>query len=163
ELRRRLHDSSLTIVDVLPEASYVEAHIPGALNLPLENLPGRARELLPDLAADIAVYCGQFTCPRAQQAVALLHELGYANVRDYRGGIADWVESGEPTESVTDTAPPEPDPRATTHDGPPLAASQSGVVGRGPARVSRMRLLDNSMLDLVQQRSTWQLFLIWMG
>jgi hypothetical protein len=28
ELRRRLHDSSLIIVDVLPEASYVEAHIP---------------------------------------------------------------------------------------------------------------------------------------
>ncbi|MGH7925432.1 MAG: rhodanese-like domain-containing protein [Candidatus Binatus sp.] len=61
ELHRRLHDSSLTIVDVLPEASYVEAHIPGALNLPLEAVATRARELLPDLAADIAVYCGQFT------------------------------------------------------------------------------------------------------
>ena len=61
ELRRRLHDSSLTIVDVLPEASYVEAHIPGALSLPLEQLASRARELLPDLAAEIAVYCGKFT------------------------------------------------------------------------------------------------------
>jgi rhodanese-related sulfurtransferase len=61
ELRRRLHDSSLTIVDVLPEASYVEAHIPGALSLPLEQLASRARELLPDFAAEIAVYCGKFT------------------------------------------------------------------------------------------------------
>lgn len=61
ELLRRLHDSSLTIVDVLPESSYVEAHIPGALNLPLEQIPTRARELLPDLGADIAVYCGKFT------------------------------------------------------------------------------------------------------
>jgi rhodanese-related sulfurtransferase len=61
ELRRRLHDSSLTIVDVLPEASYVEAHIPGALSLPLEQLASRARELLPDPAAEIAVYCGKFT------------------------------------------------------------------------------------------------------
>ena len=33
ELQRRLHDSSFTIVDVLPEVSYVDAHIPGALNL----------------------------------------------------------------------------------------------------------------------------------
>ncbi len=61
ELRRRLHDSSLTIVDVLPEASYLVAHIPGALNLPLEMLASRARELLPDPAAEVAVYCGQFT------------------------------------------------------------------------------------------------------
>jgi rhodanese-related sulfurtransferase len=61
ELHRRLHDSSLTIVDVLPQASYDGAHIPGALNLPLEQVAGRARELLPDLAAEIAVYCGQFT------------------------------------------------------------------------------------------------------
>ena len=73
---------------------------------------------------------------RGQQAVALLHDLGYSNVRDYRGGIADWVESGQPTESVTDTPPPEPDPRATMLDGPPLAASPDGVAGRGPARLS---------------------------
>jgi len=61
ELKRRLRDSSLTIVDVLPQASYVEAHIPGALNLPLEQVASQARELLPDFAAEIAVYCGQFT------------------------------------------------------------------------------------------------------
>jgi rhodanese-related sulfurtransferase len=61
ELQRRLHDTSLTIVDVLPEASYVEAHVPGALSLPLEQLASRARQLLPDSAAEIVVYCGQFT------------------------------------------------------------------------------------------------------
>jgi rhodanese-related sulfurtransferase len=61
ELRRRLHDSSLTIVDVLPSISYAEAHIPGAISIPLEQLHDHARELLPDLNADIAVYCGKFT------------------------------------------------------------------------------------------------------
>ncbi len=61
ELQRRLHDLSFTIVDVLPESSYVDAHIPGALNLPLEQLASRARELLPDPAAEIVVYCGAFT------------------------------------------------------------------------------------------------------
>jgi len=61
ELQRRLHDSSLTILDVLPEASYVDAHIPGALSLPLELLASRARELLPDPSAEIAVYCAKFT------------------------------------------------------------------------------------------------------
>jgi hypothetical protein len=95
----------------------------------------------------------------------LLHELGYSNVRDYRGGIADWVESGSPTESVTDAPPPEPqpDPHATIPIGPPLTDSPNGVVGRGPARLSRMGRLDKSVLDLIQQRSTLQLFMIWIG
>jgi len=61
ELIRRLKDSSLTIVDVLPQASFVEAHIPRAINIPLEQIQTRARELLPDFATEIAVYCGQFT------------------------------------------------------------------------------------------------------
>ena len=61
ELLQRLRDPSLTIVDVLPQASYVEAHIPRAINLPLEQIPTQAREMLSDLDADIAVYCGKFT------------------------------------------------------------------------------------------------------
>lgn len=92
----------------------------------------------------------------------MLHDLGYSNVRHYSGGIADWVESGEPTESVTGTGS-EPDPAAAIPAGPPLAASPSGEIGRGPARLSRMRRLDNSVLDMVQRRSTLQLFLIWIG
>ncbi len=61
ELRARLRDPSLTILDVLPQASFVEAHIPRAINIPLEQIPTQAREILPDLDADIAVYCGKFT------------------------------------------------------------------------------------------------------
>ena len=61
ELQRRLHDPSLTILDVLPQASFVQAHIPGAINIPLEQVHDRARELLPDHAAEIAVYCAKFT------------------------------------------------------------------------------------------------------
>jgi potassium channel LctB len=100
-----------------------------------------------------------------------LHELGYSKVREYRGGLVDWTEAGGTTESVTDettapepdAAPPPADAHATIPIGPPLAASPDGAVGRGPARLSRMRRLDKSVLDLVQQRSTLQLFLIWLG
>ncbi len=95
----------------------------------------------------------------------MLHELGYSNVRDYRGGIANWVESGSPTESATDTRPRRAaaGPHATIPIGPPLEPSPDGAVGRGPARLSRMGRLDKSVLDLVQQRSTLQLFLLWIG
>lgn len=93
----------------------------------------------------------------------MLNELGYSNVRDFRGGIADWVESGQATESAADTAPSDPDSTNAIAAGPPLAPSPEGAIGRGPARLSRMRRFDNSLLDLVQRRSTLQLFLIWIG
>ncbi len=162
ELRRRLRDSSLTIVDVLPAVSYAAAHIPGAVSIPLEEIGSRARELLPDRAAEIVVYCGKLECDRSPQAQQQLHELGYTNVRDYRAGIADWTESGEPTESVAETVP-EPDASPAPLAGPPLSVAPDGQIGRAPARLSQMRRWDNSVLDLIQERSALQLFLIWIG
>lgn len=61
EIQRRLHDPTLILVDVLPRETYAAAHLPGALSLPVAEIPVRAREVLPDRAADIAVYCAKFT------------------------------------------------------------------------------------------------------
>jgi rhodanese-related sulfurtransferase len=61
ELQRRLKDPALTIVDVLPAASYETAHVPGAINIPVAEIEERAGKLLPDPAAEIAVYCAKFT------------------------------------------------------------------------------------------------------
>jgi rhodanese-related sulfurtransferase len=61
ELLRRLHDPSLTIVDALAQTSYEQAHIPGAISLPVAEVKERARALLPDPAAEIVVYCAKFT------------------------------------------------------------------------------------------------------
>ena len=167
ELHRRLHDPALTVVDVLPESSYVEWHIPGAISLPLELIGSHARELLPDRDAEIVVYCGNAECSRSLHASQQLHELGYSNIRIYRGGIADWMDSGEPTESVSE-APPEPDSTAAdasmlTLEGPPLTISPNGELGRVPARLSQMRRWDRSVLSLIHRRSALQLFLIWIA
>jgi len=61
EVRQRLHDPSLLIVDVLPRQSYLAEHIPGAISLPLAEIESRAREVLPDLTAELAIYCAKFT------------------------------------------------------------------------------------------------------
>ena len=147
---------------MLPESSYVEWHIPGAVNIPLELVASRARELLPDRGAEIVVYCGNSQCERSLHASQQLHELGYSNVKMYRGGIADWMDSGEPTESVGD-APAEPEPSMSVVEGPPLTASPSGELGRVPARLSQMRRWDRSVLSLIHRRSALQLFLFWIG
>jgi len=61
ELRSRLNTPSLTIVDVLTAESYAAEHIPGAINLPFDSIASRVRELLPNLNAEIALYCAKFT------------------------------------------------------------------------------------------------------
>ena len=61
EVVSRLADGSAVIVDVLPRESFAEGHIPGALSLPLAEIPARAREVLPDPSRDIIVYCGKLT------------------------------------------------------------------------------------------------------
>ncbi len=61
EILSRLNDPALTIVDALPASSYEAGHIPGAINLPVAEVEQRASALLPEPAAEIAIYCAKFT------------------------------------------------------------------------------------------------------
>ena len=61
ELIARLHDPSLTIVNVLAREAWRSQRIPGSLSLPVAEIPSRAAEVLPDKNADIAVYCASPT------------------------------------------------------------------------------------------------------
>jgi rhodanese-related sulfurtransferase len=61
ELIARRRERGLVLVDVLPKESYAEAHLPGAISLPLDEIPERAPMVLPDRSAEIVVYCGSLT------------------------------------------------------------------------------------------------------
>ena len=52
--------------------------------------------LLPDLDAEIVVYCGSRLCRSSDRVAAKLLALGYKRVRVYRGGKADWRRAGLP-------------------------------------------------------------------
>jgi len=58
EIRRRLRDPMLVIVNVLAHVAWEEQRIPGSISLPLEEVPERAAALLPDRDREIVVYCG---------------------------------------------------------------------------------------------------------
>ena len=58
ELVAALRGRLVTLVDVLSPESYATAHLPGAINIPVADIPRRAGELLPDRHAAIVVYCG---------------------------------------------------------------------------------------------------------
>jgi rhodanese-related sulfurtransferase len=153
EIRRRLRDPALTVVDVLPASSYENGHLPAAVSLPLEEVATRASVLLPDRAAEIAVYCGGPTCPRAEQAARLLRELGYSKVRHYHGGLTEWTEAGEALERSGGERTPE-----TLR---PIAISPREPLRFEPG--AAWRRWSAALLDLVERWSTGRLFGVWLA
>lgn len=61
EIRARVGDASLALLNVLPHEAFAAGHIPGSISLPVAEIPGRAHTLLLDAAQDIAVYCASPT------------------------------------------------------------------------------------------------------
>ena len=75
------------LVDVRTEEEYKEAHIEGAVLIPVDVIGARAAEELPDMDAVIFVYCRSGV--RSAQAAETLAGLGYTQVFDM-GGINGW-------------------------------------------------------------------------
>jgi len=99
ELKAKLdRGDDLVILEALPPMYYADAHLPGALNFPHDQVDRLARELLPDKDREIVVYCSNTACPNSGIAANRLVALGYGNVRKYAEGKQDWIEAGLPTE-----------------------------------------------------------------
>lgn len=56
QLLRLIEDEDAQIVDVLSEAEYVQAHLPGALNIPLKRLASDTVGILSP-GRPVVVYC----------------------------------------------------------------------------------------------------------
>ena len=109
----------VAVVDVRTAEEYAEAHIPGAILLPNEDIGDTAPEQLPVLDAEILIYCRSGN--RSAQAAKKLVALGYTNVSDF-GGMIDWpyeTETGAWEEKAGTLA----SFRATTLDGKPVDES----------------------------------------
>jgi rhodanese-related sulfurtransferase len=52
---------SLMLLETLPAMAYQHAHLPGAINMPPDQVKQLAAKLLPDKHAEIVVYCASPT------------------------------------------------------------------------------------------------------
>lgn len=80
-------ESGYCIVDVRRADEFASGHIPGAINVPNEEIGQEAPEALPDKAQLLLVFCRSGN--RSKQASEKLAALGYTNVVEF-GGILDW-------------------------------------------------------------------------
>ncbi len=77
----------LIIVDVRTQAEYASGHVPGAVLIPNETISDQMPALLPDLDAEVLLYCRSGN--RSAQAAKKLAAMGYTRIYDF-GGIIDW-------------------------------------------------------------------------
>lgn len=84
----------LPVIDVREPDEYAAGHVPGARNVPLGTVRGRAAELATSGA--LAVICR--SGGRSAQAVEVLAAAG-VDVVDVDGGTAAWAASGREIES----------------------------------------------------------------
>lgn len=100
ELKAKLDgEEDVALVEALPPKHYEDAHLPGALNIPHDQVDELAPKTLPDKSRAVVVYCSNKACQNSPQAARRLDALGYERVYDYEEGKQDWIEAGLPTES----------------------------------------------------------------
>lgn len=98
ELRRRLDEGEVVLLDIRPEAEYAAGHLPGAISLPPDQLD-TADEILADLPADrdIVAYCRGPYCAYADDAIRQLAARG-RNALRLEEGVPEWRQQGGPVE-----------------------------------------------------------------
>ncbi|MEQ1881006.1 MAG: metalloregulator ArsR/SmtB family transcription factor [Burkholderiales bacterium] len=80
----------IVVLDVRPAEEYLNAHLPFARSIPLDELRQRLSELPRDRS--IVAYCRGPYCLMAADAVELLKQEGYSAVH-LREGVAEWAMS----------------------------------------------------------------------
>ena len=89
ELKSRLdRQDSFLLLDVREPQEFEICRIPGSVLIPLNELPARLSEI--EGRDDMIVHCKSGV--RSGKAVKLLHEAGYRQARNLKGGILAWID-----------------------------------------------------------------------
>lgn len=99
------HEDSLLLIDVLPEDSYIERHLPGAVSVPIDEpeFINRVETVAQAKNRDIIVYSDRDD--RASPLAAeQLRQAGFTRVVILDGGMSKWRDAGLPVESDLEAA-----------------------------------------------------------
>ncbi len=97
-VRQELEQGGRFVVDVRPAAQYREAHLPGAVSMPLAEMDEHRDELPEDRDTPILSVCQRGNA--SLSGLLFLKSLGYRNVRSMTGGTLAWRDRGYAVESV---------------------------------------------------------------
>jgi rhodanese-related sulfurtransferase/DNA-binding MarR family transcriptional regulator len=93
DVRARLQTGDIVLLDVRPSMEFEAGHLPGAISIPLDELPQRLDEL--PIETLIVTYCRGPLCVYADQALELISASGRRGAR-LEAGVAEWQLAGYP-------------------------------------------------------------------
>lgn len=95
ELVREMTDAGeeFVLLDVRDDAEWEQAHLEGAIHIPLEELESRLDQL--DPSKETIVYC--HVGERSVDACLILWNAGFRKLRNMTGGIDAWSELIDPS------------------------------------------------------------------
>jgi adenylyltransferase/sulfurtransferase len=82
------------VIDVREPHEVAICRIPGTLEIPLAQLPGRLADL--DPSQEIVVHCRSGA--RSAKAVAMMRARGFSRARNLAGGVLAWVDQIDPSQ-----------------------------------------------------------------
>lgn len=102
DLRQRLDrdDPDLLVLDVRTTEEFAAGHVPGARNVPHDQVVGRIAELAAMKDREVVVYCRSGR--RAAMAAQELRNAGFTRLRHLEGDYPGWETSTQPAEGVPD-------------------------------------------------------------
>jgi molybdopterin/thiamine biosynthesis adenylyltransferase/rhodanese-related sulfurtransferase len=162
----RLAEAGATVVDVREPWEWDAGHIPGAVHIPLGELPSRVDTELPDRSAPLLLYCRSGA--RSERAAQYLVANGYESVANLKALIERWPDRGGawevPKQPLTPTqerryarqlALPEigPDGQRRLADGRALIVGAGGLASPAAlylaaAGVGNIGLVDDDRVDV---------------
>ena len=101
ELLRRIRGKEVTVLDVRSPQEFSAGHLPGAINIPLDDLSWRLKDL--PLSQEVIAYCRGPYCALSYEAVAELRKHGYQALR-LEDGYPEWRAAGLPVEKASGEA-----------------------------------------------------------
>ena len=96
ELLDRARRGLVTVLDVRPPEEFASGHVPGALNIPVEQLARKLRDL--PKGKEVIAYCRGPFCLMSFEAVQLLRKRGI-KARRLQDGMPEWRTAGLPVET----------------------------------------------------------------
>ena len=101
-VKERIEDGDTQVVDIRPPAQFERGHIPGALNIPMSQLPAQVDEI--DWGEEVVCACpiGQSSIQAAKLIQSFEGVDDDATVASMEGGYREWeydLERGEQSEA----------------------------------------------------------------
>lgn len=88
------------VLDVRAPEEFVTGHVPGAVNIPHEQVAARLAEVPKD--KEVVLYCRSGR--RAAMAAEVLAANGYSSLKHLEGDMPAWIEKGRPVATPKDAS-----------------------------------------------------------